>query len=115
MSKAGEAVYSSETMLRLQREVKENTPGYIHHRVYLAFKQLLQEGDFEAGDKLPTHAQLASFLHIGSPTVRDVMRRLADEGLVAGIPSQGTFVLQGRRDARRRSGVDERPKPAPGG
>lgn len=80
-------------MTRLQREVKESSPVYLRRRVYDALKQLLLESDLRAGDKLPTHAQLAAFLHIGSPTIHVVMRKLADEKLVAGIPSQGTFVL----------------------
>lgn len=86
-------MFSSEIMLRLQQQVKQSSPVYLHQQVYDALRQLLLVDDLEPGDKLPTHVQIAAFLHMGTPTVRDAMRRLADEGLVASIPGQGTFVL----------------------
>jgi len=92
-TRAEEVVYSSSIMLELREAVKTPSTTYVYARVHTALRRLLLEADLVPGDKLPTHAELAAFLHIGSPTVARAMRMLADEGLVAGIPSHGTIVL----------------------
>lgn len=90
---AEKVVFRSDVMLRLRREVKENSPVYLHQRLEEGFRQLLLEVDLEPGDKLPTYVQMAAFLHVSIPMVRDAMLRLADEGLVAHVRSRGIFVL----------------------
>lgn len=79
-------------MVRLQQQVKKNSPVYLYQHVCQGLKQLLLEIDLRPGDKLPTRA-LATVLHLGTPTVQHAMGRLADEGLVTKNPGQGTFVL----------------------
>lgn len=92
-TRAEQVLFHGAVMLELRGDVKQNSTTYVYRRVYDAFKRLIVEGQLVAGDKLPTHAQIAEFLHVNSGTVRRAMGRLADEGLLVGIPSQGTFIL----------------------
>ena len=80
-------------MRQLRQEVKQNSPVYLHQRVYEGLKTFLLEADLQPGDKLPTHVQVAAFLHMGPESVRKAMRRLAKEGVVANISGRGTFIL----------------------
>ena len=86
-------VFDSPTMLDLREAVKTRSTTYIHAQVEAALRQMLTSTGLTPGEKLPTHAELAAFLHVGSPTVARAMRQMADEGRVVAIPAQGTFVL----------------------
>jgi DNA-binding GntR family transcriptional regulator len=92
-SEREDAFFRTPVMLELRRTVKLNSTVYVHQRVYEAVRRLIVEGQLAPGDKLPAHAQIAAYLHVGSPTVKRALRRLADEGLLVGVPSHGTFVL----------------------
>jgi DNA-binding transcriptional regulator YhcF (GntR family) len=57
-------------------------------------KQALRLGLLEPGDQLPRVRQVAESLAINPNTVLKAYRELEHEGLVAGRPGQGTFVLR---------------------
>lgn len=96
-------------ILHLRREVKENSPVYVHERVYRRLKEAVGSGDLLEDERLPSNAQLAAFLHTGGPTVARAFRALAAEGLVVCRPGRGTFVA--RRARRTASMVDPDPPP----
>lgn len=56
-------------------------------------RQALQLGMLEAGDRLPTAAQVVAKLAINPNTVLKAYRDLEREGLVRARPGQGTFVV----------------------
>src|SRR5664279_1329541 len=57
-------------------------------------KQALRLGWLQPGDKLPTVHEVAANVAINPNTVQKAYKELEHEGLVAGRPGQGTFVLR---------------------
>ena len=60
---------------------------------------LIAEGGGKAGVRLPTIAALASELHVGAPTVREALQRLAIGGVVTIRHGVGVFVAEGGGEA----------------
>lgn len=58
-------------------------------------KQALRLGWLREGDKLPTAHEVAASVAINPNTVQKAYKELEYEGLVAGRPGQGTFVIRG--------------------
>ncbi|WBT09005.1 FadR/GntR family transcriptional regulator [Corynebacterium sp. SCR221107] len=52
----------------------------------------IANGTFQPGQALPPEANLAAFLEVSRPTMREVVRTLADRGVVEVIHGRGTFV-----------------------
>ncbi len=50
-------------------------------------------GEYQAGDRLPTRAELAAMHHVSPESAGIAHRRLRDEGLVALRQGSGAFVL----------------------
>jgi GntR family transcriptional regulator len=57
-------------------------------------RQALRLGVLQAGDQLPTVKEVARTVAINPNTVLKAYRELELEGLVAGRPGQGTFVVK---------------------
>jgi GntR family transcriptional regulator len=57
-------------------------------------RHAIRLGMLRPGDRLPTLKQVVASLAINPNTVLKAYRELEHEGLVAGRPGQGTFVLQ---------------------
>jgi GntR family transcriptional repressor for pyruvate dehydrogenase complex len=55
-------------------------------------------GHFGFGEKLPPERELASWLKVGRPTVREAIRTLSVIGLVEVRPGAGTYVVQTHAD-----------------
>ncbi|AIG64744.1 GntR family transcriptional regulator [Corynebacterium atypicum] len=49
-------------------------------------------GDFRPGEALPAEAELAAYLDVSRPTMREVIRVLADRGMVQVIHGRGTYL-----------------------
>lgn len=61
-------------------------------RVYDALRERIVRGDLAPGTKLPSHRDLAVTFGVAPMTVRQVLGRLEDEGLVLRQLGRGTFV-----------------------
>ena len=61
-------------------------------RVYAALRERISRGEFAAGTKLPPHVELATEYGVAPLTMRHVLARLEDEGLVSRQQGRGTFV-----------------------
>lgn len=57
-------------------------------------KQALRLGWLQPGDKLPTAHEVAASVAINPNTVQKAYKELEYEGLVAGRPGQGTFIVR---------------------
>jgi GntR family transcriptional repressor for pyruvate dehydrogenase complex len=55
-------------------------------------------GRFKFGERLPTERDLAKYLDVGRPTVREAIRTLSVVGLVDVRPGGGTFVVDHHAD-----------------
>ena len=61
-------------------------------RVYAALRDRIVQGEFAAGAKLPAHIDLATMYGVAPLTMRQVLARLEEEGLVSREQGRGTFV-----------------------
>ena len=62
-------------------------------RVYAALLSRVTSGVWPPGTKIPPHLDLAAEFGVAPMTVRQVLARLEDEGLVSRQVGRGTFVL----------------------
>lgn len=52
----------------------------------------IASGDFRVGEALPAEADLASYLEVSRPTMREVIRVLVDRGVVRVVHGRGTYL-----------------------
>ena len=60
--------------------------------VYTSLHERILSGEFATDTKLPSHIELAAEFGVAPLTVRQVLARLEDEGLVSREQGRGTFV-----------------------
>jgi DNA-binding GntR family transcriptional regulator len=73
----------------------ENSAGQAPYEVVAAqIRRDMQEGKLKAGDKLPTHRQLADQYDIAVATVQRALKLLQDEGRLVARQSIGVFVTE---------------------
>ncbi len=65
-----------------------------YSQVVQQVKQALRLGWLEPGDKLPTAHEVAASVAINPNTVQKAYKELEHDGLVAGRPGQGTYVVR---------------------
>src|SRR5580700_2510279 len=78
-------------MFRFRLDGSSGVPPYLQlvHQV----RQSLLLGYLREGDQLPTVKEVAGDLAINPNTVVKAYRQLEHEGLAAGRPGQGTFII----------------------
>jgi Cof subfamily protein (haloacid dehalogenase superfamily) len=73
--------------------LKPVVPRTIADQVAEQLRQLINSGEYKAGDRIPSERELASRLGVGRPAVREALRELKTQGLlVVGRGAQGTNV-----------------------
>ena len=70
----------------------DNRPLYL--QAVDALRNLLQNGGYVAGDRLPSEPRLAEQLGISRPTLREALQTLEEEGAIARRHGVGTFVAE---------------------
>jgi GntR family transcriptional repressor for pyruvate dehydrogenase complex len=88
---------SEKRSSKQQREalLKPVVPRTITDQVAEQLRQLINSGEFRAGDRIPSERDLARRLGVGRPAVREALRELKAQGLlVVGRGAQGTNVAQ---------------------
>lgn len=68
--------------------------------------QAIADKEFELGQAIPGEAKLAEFLDVSRPTMREVVRTLADRGVLEVVHGRGTFVAPLDQWSDVRSRVD---------
>ena len=63
-------------------------------RVYEALRERMQRGELPPGSKLPAHTALAAEFNVAPVTVRQVLARLEEEGMLSREHGRGTFVRE---------------------
>jgi DNA-binding FadR family transcriptional regulator len=69
--------------------IKQNT---IVEQVLRKVKELIADGTFAVGDKIPTEIELTQMFGVGRSSVREAIKILQYLGIVKMLPSKGTFV-----------------------
>ena len=75
-----------------ERQVANVSFGPRAQRVYSALRDRIAQGEFGVGGQLPPHLELAAQYGVAPLTMRQVLARLAAEGVVSREQGRGTFV-----------------------
>ncbi len=67
-------------------------PAKLSDQIVGQLEQMLLEGSFAAGQKLPTERELAEQFDVSRPSVREALQKLEAKGLVSRKQGGGTFV-----------------------
>lgn len=84
---------SSQTMMRSQRPGIDRSsfePAYV--QLVNILRHAIASGQYQAGDQLPTEAELCATYDVSPMTVRRAIGMLLDQGLVKTRRGRGTFV-----------------------
>ena len=73
----------------MQAKIKQNT---IVEQVLRRVKELIADGTFAIGQKIPTEIELTTMFGVGRSSVREAIKILQYLGIVKMLPSKGTFV-----------------------
>ena len=76
----------------------ERGPIPLHHQVFSDLKAALDEGEWAAGERMPTERELAERYGCSLITIRHALGELVREGRIERTRGRGTFVLQQRID-----------------
>src|SRR5437867_12526511 len=71
----------------------------IYEEIVRQVKQLIAEGRFKSGDRLPPERELAEKFVVSRTSVREALRALESLGLIDIRPGEGTFVREVSIDA----------------
>jgi GntR family transcriptional repressor for pyruvate dehydrogenase complex len=78
------------------REAATGTESPVAAELVVAYiRQLIEGGEFKAGDKLPPERELARLIGVSRPSVRAGLRSLTTVGVVEARRGAGTFVSDG--------------------
>lgn len=72
--------------------IDRDSPIPLYYQLKLHFKQQMDDGDLQPGDRLPTEMELCEQFHISRAPVRQALTELAREGLIYRRAGQGSFV-----------------------
>jgi len=73
-------------------KIRQNT---IVEQVLKNVKELIANGTFKVGDRIPTEIELTKMFGVGRSSVREAIKILQHLGIVQMHPSKGTFVCDG--------------------
>jgi GntR family transcriptional regulator len=89
---------SSGIELRMPASVRTGLPLYVKHAT--ALRDAILEGEWVAGEQLPSEGSLATEWGVSQVTVRQALALLEEEGLVLRQQGRGTFVDGSTQRAR---------------
>ncbi|MEU3844993.1 PLP-dependent aminotransferase family protein [Streptomyces sp. NPDC028635] len=83
---------AADPRLFAQLLADDGTSGPVYRRIAEAIATAVTTGRLSAGDRLPTHRELARALGVAVPTVSRAYREAEEQGLVSSTVGRGTFV-----------------------
>jgi GntR family transcriptional regulator len=96
-----------EGEVRLDRQNARPPDGDpLYLQVERRMEDLLLQGRYKAGDRIPPEAELVGTLGVSRTTVRAGLTRLVERGLLERRRGSGTFLVRPPRGARLQSGLE---------
>lgn len=71
----------------------------LSEQLIVQLAELIREGEFRPGDRLPSERELAKRMSVSRATVREGIRAMASHGLVVVRPGAGTFIAEGNAES----------------
>jgi GntR family transcriptional regulator len=96
-----------EEEIRLDRQSARTPDGDpLYRQVERRIEDLLLQGRYKAGDRIPPEAELVGTLGVSRVTVRAGLTRLVERGLLERRRGSGTFLVRPPGGARLQSGLE---------
>jgi GntR family transcriptional regulator len=96
-----------ESGIRLDRQKSRSVSGQpLYLQVERRIEDLLLQGRYKAGDRIPPEADLVGSLGVSRVTVRAGLTRLVERGVLERRQGSGTFLVQPPKGARLQSGLE---------
>jgi GntR family transcriptional regulator len=73
-------------------EIERDSHVPIYEQIAQRLRARIQEGELALGDQLPTEEELTAYYGVSRSTLRNALRLLVEQGLVARTSGKGTFV-----------------------
>lgn len=83
------------TTITGHKKTSRHAPGPLYLQVARTLREHIINGDYPVGSQLPTEEELRARFSVSRFTVREALRRLRDDGLVASRQGAGTVVIPG--------------------
>lgn len=76
------------------RTVSRSSRLPLYHQVELDMRRRVEDGQWRAGDRIPSEAELCDHYGASRITIRRAISELASDGLLVRFPGRGTFVRE---------------------
>lgn len=99
--------FREESRIRLDRHNSRSVSGEpLYRQVERRIEDLLLQGRYKAGDRIPPEAELVDTLGVSRITVRAGLARLVERGLLERRRGSGTFLVQPPSGGRLQAGLE---------
>lgn len=88
-----------EAILNSFGEIDKAAPEPIYQQIKSMIEQKIGDGDWSAGQKLPSENELVSVLDVSRMTINRALRELTQQGLINRVHGLGSFVADRPRHA----------------
>lgn len=78
-------------------KVNEETKKLVYVEIYEQLYNMIMDGTFPVGSRLPSEPKLAQALGVSRMTLRQALGLLHDDGLLRKIQGAGNFVMKGKK------------------
>jgi GntR family transcriptional regulator len=76
------------------RTVSRSSRLPLYHQVELDMRRRVEDGQWQAGDRIPSESELCDHYGASRITIRRAISELASDGLLVRFPGRGTFVRE---------------------
>lgn len=101
--------YSKEdgNFMEEANNLKKSVPKFVG--TYTRILQLIQEGVYARGSRIPSEPELAKMMGVSRMTLRQALALLQEDGIIETIHGQGNYVK--KSPAQRKEGLEKRGNP----
>lgn len=87
-------IYKTKAAGKVARELSEVSKTRLYEKIVDQIGNLIETGRLEPGDQLPSERELAEIFKVSRHSVREAIRSLEQQGILASRRGSGTFVVQ---------------------
>jgi GntR family transcriptional repressor for pyruvate dehydrogenase complex len=89
----------SRTTFEMLKQLKTIKKQRLYENIVAQIHNVIEKGEFQVGDKLPTERELALTFGVSRHSVREAIRTLEQQAVVKSTPGSGTFIGPGKGDS----------------
>ena len=87
-------IYKAKTAGKVARELSEVSKRRLYEKIVDQIGNLIETGRLQPEDQLPSERELAEIFKVSRHSVREAIRSLEQQGILASRRGSGTFVVQ---------------------